>query len=262
MGWVRIDDNAPHHRKMLQAGPVACWLWVCGLAHCQRQLSDGFIPIEALPMLGVGNWKKAAGFLVTAGLWHKAEGGYQIHDYLDYNFSAEEANERREAKSTSRADAGRIGGQRSGEARRSKAEAKLKQSASPETKQNEAPSHPIPIPSHPSTTPTASRASSPSLVMGPLQYAKLLEKHAYVGARLRIPNVLHDECRTKLGGENPEARLQAWYGSLDEALERSGEPIPDVFQWLRPKFLEFAQAAVGDAAKAEFLRMVGGANGR
>jgi hypothetical protein len=79
---------------MLQAGPAACWLWVCGLAYCQRMATDGFVPIEALPTLGVGNWKKCAGFLVTAGLWHKEDGGYRVHDYLSWNATKDERAER------------------------------------------------------------------------------------------------------------------------------------------------------------------------
>ena len=86
MSWVRIDDRAPEHRKQLAAGPVACWLWVCGLAYCNRQPArDGFIPVAVLPMLypllGV---LKHATRLVDVGLWHRGEGGYLVHDYNDF----------------------------------------------------------------------------------------------------------------------------------------------------------------------------------
>lgn len=52
MPWVRIEDTVPDHPKFLRAGPIAAWLWLCGLCYCQRQLTDGFIPKEALPFLG------------------------------------------------------------------------------------------------------------------------------------------------------------------------------------------------------------------
>jgi hypothetical protein len=94
VSFLRIDDNVPHHRKILQAGPHASWLWLCGIAYCQRMKSDGFIPIEAMPMIGVANWKKYAGICITSGLMHKVEGGYEIHDYLDHNASADEREER------------------------------------------------------------------------------------------------------------------------------------------------------------------------
>lgn len=147
MGWVRIEDSAPKHPKQLTAGPVACWLWVCGLAYSSSHLTNGFIPFEAMPFLGVANWKKPAGFLVSAGLFEKVDGGYRIHDYLDYQFSADDTAERRAA----RAESGRLGGQRSGETRRRQREALA-------SKQNEATDEanskhlleakPNPIPSH------------------------------------------------------------------------------------------------------------------
>ena len=74
MAWVRIDDQAPRHDKMLKAGPAACWLWVCGIAHSQSQLTDGFISFESLPMIGVaGNVRAMAEKLVTVGLFDAAE---------------------------------------------------------------------------------------------------------------------------------------------------------------------------------------------
>jgi len=98
MGWIRVDENAPYHRKLLSAGPAAAWLWVCGLAYCQRMKSDGFIPVEALPQLGVGNYKKLVGFLVSARLWHKTDGGYTVHDYLDWNATKDEREDQARRK--------------------------------------------------------------------------------------------------------------------------------------------------------------------
>lgn len=97
MAWIRLDDNAPWHPKHLKAGPLASWLWVCGLAYCQRHATDGFIPVEAMHMLGAtGPWKPLASALVKAGLWIEAEGGYRVHDFLDWNDSREEREGRAE----------------------------------------------------------------------------------------------------------------------------------------------------------------------
>lgn len=88
MAWVRIDDQAPRNRKLLKAGPAACWLWVCGIAHCQAQLTDGFVSDEVLPMIGIRGESRAvklANVLVSAGLFKKVDGGFQVHGYLDYN---------------------------------------------------------------------------------------------------------------------------------------------------------------------------------
>lgn len=105
-------------------------------------------------------------------------------------------------------------------------------------------------------TPTDDRrvrvgASSPFLRS--TDYERLRRTHAYVGARLRVPNVLHDEFVAKLGGEDPHSALLAWYAGLDEALELSREPIPDVFVFLRPKFTAWAQSRHTDDALAKWV---------
>jgi hypothetical protein len=110
MAWVKLDDQSPRNEKMLRAGPAACWLWVCGIAHCQSQLTDGFVSTEALPMIGVkgvGRVRRLAELLIVAGLFERAEGGYRVHDYLEHNPSraqvlakrAEDADRKRHAES-------------------------------------------------------------------------------------------------------------------------------------------------------------------
>jgi len=90
MAYLKVDDNVSHHRKLLRAGDVAAWLFICGLAYCQRHATDGFIPAEALPFLGCVGWKAAAPRLVEAQLWHQTAAGYEVHDFLDWNDSAAE----------------------------------------------------------------------------------------------------------------------------------------------------------------------------
>lgn len=112
MAWVRIEDTVPEHRKHLDAGPPACWLWVCGLAYCQRQLSDGFIPDSALSVLGVSGTarvKRLADELVRVGLFEREEKGYRIHDYHHYNPTREQALKVRGEKHEAKVKAGRIG---------------------------------------------------------------------------------------------------------------------------------------------------------
>lgn len=96
--WSRIDDSVPHHKKFLNIGVAASWLWLCGLVHSNVQLTNGYIPEAALGLLGVVKRPRtAASKLVTAGLWEKVPGGYQIHDYHDFNPRAEDTKKRREA---------------------------------------------------------------------------------------------------------------------------------------------------------------------
>jgi hypothetical protein len=88
MAWIRIDDMIAHHPKILRAGPVACWLFVAGLAYCARYRTEGFIPAEVVSTLTSSrNYRKLAERLVnatkpggSAGLWEPVAGGYRVHD--------------------------------------------------------------------------------------------------------------------------------------------------------------------------------------
>ena len=90
MAWVRIDDSFPDHPKAVQAGPLACWLYVCSIAYANRYLTDGFIPERQIwRLIDSDDAEALADALIDSGLWEQADGGYQIHDYLDYQPSAE-----------------------------------------------------------------------------------------------------------------------------------------------------------------------------
>src|SRR3954469_25103259 len=103
MTWVRLDDQFPDHPKVVKAGPLAGWLHVCGIAYCNRHLTDGFIPrgvahrltdftnigleLAGNEMVAVGenvSCEWMAGVLVRVGLWKRVKDGYKIHDYLEY----------------------------------------------------------------------------------------------------------------------------------------------------------------------------------
>ncbi len=256
MAWVKIDDNAPHHRKMLLAGPIACWLWVCGLAYANRHATDGLIPAEALPFLGCKDWHKAVPRLTTVGLWI-ADGptGYRIHDFLHWNDSA--ATRKAKAAET----ASRVAKFREGKKATVKRDGNAVTDASSDPPCNATPKptpQPLPQPKETSSknddvVPSAGRGFP--LAMSPLRYEKLKQSFRHVGARLRVPHVLHDELVTKLGGDDPDAALVGWYGELDTEIERTKAPIPDVFMWLRPKFVEWSEKSAEDAAWAETLRI-------
>jgi hypothetical protein len=96
-------------------------------------------------------------------------------------------------------------------------------------------------------------ARPPALLMSSAHYAKKRETHRHVGTRLHVPNVLHAEFVTKLGGDDPDATLVAWYATLDAELEASKEPVPDVFQWLRPRFVAWASQSSTEAAMAKWV---------
>jgi len=101
MTWVLVDDKVRNHPKVLAAGPLAAWQWVAGLGYASEFLTDGFIPKAALRALVPNQPHKTtlrlAEVLVDVGLWERADGGYRIHDYHDYQPTAARVREKRDA---------------------------------------------------------------------------------------------------------------------------------------------------------------------
>lgn len=89
MPWVRIDEKAMEHPKVAGLHDGAFRLWVQGLAHCQKFLTDGLIDRVSLRGLRAYSPKRAQE-LVGARLWLAAEAeGVTVHDYLQWNDSRE-----------------------------------------------------------------------------------------------------------------------------------------------------------------------------
>jgi hypothetical protein len=115
MPWVRIDEHFADHPKVVQAGPLAMALHVAALCYCNRFLTDGFIPeAKARTLIELGpETDEIIKRLVTASLWDQADGGYRVHDYLDYQPSKQKVIEERSKKRA----AGQAGGEASAQAR-------------------------------------------------------------------------------------------------------------------------------------------------
>lgn len=110
MAWAKIDDGWWCHPKVMNLSLVASGLWARALSWSCHQRRDT-VPPRFLAMVGAD--VDAADELVAAGLWLETEDGYRIHDWAKYQ---------ERSTSEKRAEAGRIGGKRSGESRRSKAD--------------------------------------------------------------------------------------------------------------------------------------------
>ena len=162
--WVKIDDHFDEHPKLAKVGPVGWGVWLAGLAYCNRNLTDGFIPLPVAESIG-GKWRiyepqddgrsKAwqinrscgmhgedmdvewvIGLLLDAGLWDVTDDGYLIHDYRDYQPTRDEV----EAERRQKQQAGAKGGQASAQARASAtAQARAQAPAQAESK-------PVPVP--------------------------------------------------------------------------------------------------------------------
>lgn len=167
MPWVKVDDHFAEHPKHAAVGPVGWGVWLAGLAYCNRQLTDGFIPAAVAETIG-GKWRVLApaatkveqewtisrtngvgsenidadwviALLVGVGLWSRVAGGYMVHDYPDYQPSKAEVLADRARK----AAAGRLGGLARGRSPERPPEARRLAHRLAET---QAESKPVPVP--------------------------------------------------------------------------------------------------------------------
>ncbi len=139
MTWFRIDDKFHDHRKVRALGksrPGAVGLWTLAGTWSADTMSDGFVPDQI-----VARWdarKRLAAALCRVGLWHEVEvngeHGYQFHQWDEHQPTKEEILDKRQK----RAAAGRLGGVKSGQVRRSKNEASASGLVEP-------PTRPVPI---------------------------------------------------------------------------------------------------------------------
>jgi hypothetical protein len=101
MPWIRLSDNYVDHPKFLALSAFAFRLWHEGMAFARRHQTDGII--AAVELKGFRYFRPVHVAELTtpyregaSPLWETIEGvGYKIHDYLDWNPSREEENERR-----------------------------------------------------------------------------------------------------------------------------------------------------------------------
>lgn len=101
MPWARLDDGLNDDAKLNALSSEAFRLWVRGLVYCQKNLTDGFIPeCEVARWIAVirerdrqkvvGELCRALEYLGKGPLWNPRDGGYEVHDYLQWNDSREQ----------------------------------------------------------------------------------------------------------------------------------------------------------------------------
>jgi hypothetical protein len=98
MPWVRLDDRFPSHRKVALLTDRAFRLYVSALCWSSENLTEGRILDRELSLVArVRGAKTAAKELENARLWDRVEGGWDIHDYLEYNPDRARVQAEREA---------------------------------------------------------------------------------------------------------------------------------------------------------------------
>lgn len=243
--WARVDDGWWCHPKVMMLSLPARGLWVSALSWscAQRQPQ---VPGTFVAMVGAG--RDECRELAAAGLWEVGDkDGWVIHDWAEYQDLS---------TSERRAEAGRKGGKRSGEARRSKAkqtpdltsgnvEANPKQA---EASAEAGPSLPIPSPPSPSL-PNESSSTSPQLsVVAP----ELDDAAVETGVRKAIGRAARTIAATDPSLQNPGAALGAIGQRLrdqhhDEITElvRNGDDLDDIAAWLADPLAGFLDT-IGD----------------
>ena len=93
--FIRLDHGMPENRKVLGLSDGAFRLYVEAICWCSRQESDGHIPEAFMKRMSKA---RHVAELVDCGLLDTAVGGYQVHDYLDFQRSSEEIGAYRSAK--------------------------------------------------------------------------------------------------------------------------------------------------------------------
>jgi hypothetical protein len=99
LNWSRLDANIATNHKTLallgtRGGDHALLVNLFSHGYSTGHGTDGFIPKAALGTFH-GTPKDAA-LLVEVGLWDESDGGWEIHDWHDYQPTTEENQKRSE----------------------------------------------------------------------------------------------------------------------------------------------------------------------
>jgi hypothetical protein len=113
MTWIRVDDHFADHPKVMALGSdrlAGLGLWHVAASYSARYLTDGYVPSTHVRAHAP---QRLVSRMVTVGLFDPVDGGYMLHDWLNYNPSRKAVEE---AQAKKRA-AGQAGGRASAGAR-------------------------------------------------------------------------------------------------------------------------------------------------
>lgn len=98
MAFALMDDQIHGHPKFARAGLEAVGLWSLCLSYCSAYLTDGYVSREVAERFAGRALPRISERLVSADLWEPIDGGWTMHDYLDWNPSRAEVTEKRQAE--------------------------------------------------------------------------------------------------------------------------------------------------------------------
>lgn len=98
-GWIRLLNGVLDDERVGGHGGDHFALWIAGLTFCNRNRTDGLIPKIKLPGIAgdipLKAPTKVAASLVRTGAWIDEGTHWRVHNYLEYQSSREEVDERR-----------------------------------------------------------------------------------------------------------------------------------------------------------------------
>jgi hypothetical protein len=110
MAWIRLSDDYNDHPKFDHLSDGAFRLWHQAIGFCRKFKTDGMIPTQTVRGFKAYSPKRMRELMMPwreheHPLWHAIDGfGVKVHDYLEWNPSKDEENERRaESRSQMRA---------------------------------------------------------------------------------------------------------------------------------------------------------------
>ena len=93
MAWFKVDDNFYDHPKVDELSLEAVGIWLLCGTYSARHLTDGFIPTRRAYRMGAD--EHVLEELTESGLWHEVEGGYQFHNWAEYQPTRDSVEESR-----------------------------------------------------------------------------------------------------------------------------------------------------------------------
>lgn len=94
--WVKLDDKMPDDPHIDRLSDGAFRLYISALCHAASQQTDGYVDADKATRLTPKHKAAHVAELVASGLWTEMPEGYVIRNYLKYNPSRKQREERRQ----------------------------------------------------------------------------------------------------------------------------------------------------------------------